>query len=210
MIINSDGHIISRIKRTSYYTRISYYDQGADLGIPFTPVFVWCPFKGNTVLFSDGLSTSLKVLDYRGNLLKEIETPLPEPKKVTKKDLDRWKKWRKESIRDKAWYSRFGRVIEKYKKSIYEKRPNLSRIDLTAEGNILISGRWSEDEQSINYWLLDEDGKSLAQISTDYRSLRISKHYIFYGTTDEEENILVHCLKRTGSEKEDFLRISRK
>ncbi|MGD2246749.1 MAG: 6-bladed beta-propeller [Candidatus Aminicenantes bacterium] len=210
MTLDAEGKILSRIIRKSHYSRISYYDQGADLGIPFIPVFVWSPFKNETVIFSDGLSTKLKVIDYDGKVVREIETPLPEPEKVTKKDLARWKEWRKESFRDKTWYNRFGRVIEKYKKSIYEKRPNLSGIALTPEGNILVSGRWSEDEQNIKYWLLDEEGNSLAQITTEARNLRISKHYIFYGTTDEEENILAHCLKRGRSEKEDLLRISRR
>ncbi len=208
MILDAEGKILSRIIRKSHYSRISYYDQGADLGIPFTPIFVWSPFKSETVIFSDGLSTKLKVIDYEGKLMGEIETPLPEPEKVTNKDLERWKERRKESFRDKTWYNRFGRVIEKYKKSIHEKRPNLSGIAFTPEGNILISGRWSDEEQSIGYWLLDEEGNSLAQITIEARNLRISRHYIFYGTTDEEGNILVHCLKRGGSEKEDFLRIA--
>lgn len=210
MVLDAGGNIQSRIIIKSHHTRISYYDQGADIGIPFIPVFEWTQFKDETVIFSEGLSTKLKVIDYDGKLMGEIETPLPEPEKVTKKDLERWKEWRKESIRDRAWYSRFGRVIEKYNKSIYEKIPNLSEISFTPEGNVLVSGRWSDEDQSTDHWLLDVEGKSLAQIRTHVRGLRISKHYIFYATTDEEENILVHCLKREGSEKEDFSRIPTK
>jgi len=78
------------------------------------------------------------------------------------------------------------------------------------EGNIFISGRWDDEEQGINYWLLDENGKTLAKISSDVFGLRISQHLIFYSTRDEEENILIHCLKRKGTEKEDLLRISKK
>jgi len=206
VILDSKGRIISRIKKTSYFTRISYFDGGRDSPIPFTPTFLWCPFENNKVIFTDGLSTKLKVYDFKGILVKEIDTPLFEPEKVTKNDLDEWRRIRKESIRDKQWYNRFGTVIEKYKKSIYEKRPNLEGISLTPDGNIFISGLWDDEEHKRDYWLLDENGKTVAKISTQYFGLDISKHFIFYRTRDEEENILINCLKRTGTEKEDLLR----
>lgn len=210
VILNSEGRIISRIRKTNYFTRISYFDGGRDSPIPFTPAFLWCPFKNNTVIFTDGLSTRLKVYDYEGKLIKEIDTPLSEPEKVTKNDLDEWRRIRKESVRDKQWYNRFGTVIEKYKKSIYEKRPNLIGISLTPDGNIFISGLWDDEVQKINYWLLDENGDTITKISTRYFDLEISKHFVFYRTRDEEENILVLCLKRTGTEKEDLLRLEKK
>ncbi len=210
VILDSEGRVISRIIKTSYFTRISYFGDGADSPIPFTPRFLWCPFKNNTVIFTDGLSTKLKVYDYKGKLIKEIDTPLSEPEKVTKNDLDEWREERKRGFRDKAWYNRFGRVIEKYKKSIYEKRPNLDRIFLTPDGNILISGLLDDEVQKINHWLLDENGKIVAKIRTEFPILEISKHFIFYRTTDEEENILINCLKRTGTEKEDLLRLEKK
>ncbi len=210
VILSLKSRIISRIKKASYLTRISFLDGGADSPIPFTPVFLWCPFKNNTVIFTDGLSTKLKVYDYKGKLIKEIDTPLSEPERVTKNDLDEWREERKRGFRDKAWYNRFGRVIEKYKKSIYEKRPNLGRISLTPDGNIFISGLWDDEDQKINYWLLDENGKIVAKIRTEFSALEISKHFIFYRTTDEEENILINCLKRTGTEKEDLLRLEKK
>ena len=97
-------------------------------------------------------------------------------------------------------------VIEKYKKSIYDKKPNLGGISSTPDGNILVSGIWSEGEET-NYWLLDEGGKTLAQISLDSLMLRISKHFILLRTIDDEENYLNICLKRRGTEKEDLLRI---
>jgi hypothetical protein len=210
VILNLKGRIISRIKKTSYFTRISYLDIGGDLGIPFTPRFLWCPFKNNTVIFTDGLSTKLTVYDYEGKLVKEISTPLSEPEKVTKNDLDGWREERKRSFRDQAWYNRFGRVIEKYKRSIYDKRPNLIGISLTPDENIFISGLWDDEAQKRNYWLLDESGKTVAQIRTELPALQISKHFIFYRTTDEEENILINCFKRKGTEKEDLLRLEKK
>ncbi len=207
MVINSEGRITSRIKKTSYSTRISYVGDGADSGLPFTPRFLWCPFENNKVIFTDGLSTKLKVYDFKGILVKEIDTPLSKPEKVTKNDLDEWREERKRNFRDKAWYNRFGTVIEKYKKSIYERKPNLERISLTPDGNIFISGLWDDEEQKRDYWLLDEDGKTIAKISTQYFEIEIATHFIFYITRDEEENILILCLKRTGTEKEDLLRL---
>ena len=210
VILSPKGRIISRIIKTSYFTRISYIGDGADSPLPFTPRFLWCPFKNNMVIFTDGLSTRLKVYDYKGKLIKEIDTPLSEPEKVTKNDLDEWREERKRGFRDKAWYNRFGRVIEKYKKSIYEKRPNLNRIYLTPEENILISGLWDDEVQKINHWLLDENGNALAKIGAEFSYLVISKHFIFYRSTDEEENILINCFKRMGTEKEDLLRLEKK
>jgi len=206
VILDSEGRIISRIKKTNYLTRISYVGDGADSPLPFTPSFLWCSFKNNRVIFTDGLSTKLKVYDYKGILVKEIDTPLSNPEKVTKNDLDEWREERKRGFRNKAWYNRFGTVIEKYKKSIYEKRPNLEGISLTPDGNIFISGLWDDEELKRDYWLLDENGKTVAKISTQYFEIEIAKHFIFYRTRDEEENILIHCLKRTGTEKEDLLR----
>jgi hypothetical protein len=207
VIIDSEGRIISRIKKTSYFTRISYVGDGADSPLPFTPRFLWCPFKNSRVIFTDGLSTKLKVYDFKGILVKEIDTPLSKPEKVTKDDLNEWRERRKRGIRNKAWYNQFGTVIEKYKKSIYEKRPNLEGISQTPDGNIFISGLWDDEEQKRDYWLLDENGKTVAKISAQYFGIDIAEHFIFYRIRDEEENILIHCLRRTGTEKEDLLRL---
>ncbi len=210
VILDSEGRITSRIKKTGYFTRISYVGDGADSGLPFTPRFLWSPFEDNKVIFTDGLSTKLKVYDFKGILVKEIDTPLSKPEKVTKNDLDEWREERKRSFRDKDWYNRFGTVIEKYKKSIYEKRPNLDGISQTPDGNIFISGLWDDEQQKRDYWLLDENGKTLAKIATQYFDIEIAEHFIFYGTRDEEENVLIHCLKRTGTEKEDLLLLGRR
>ena len=208
--VDSTGKTIAEIIKTNYFTQISSIGDGGTSWIPFIPVFTWTPFKNNTVIFADGSSQNLKVYDYKGRFIHEIETGLPLPEKVTGKDLNQWRKRRKESmsIRDKAWYNRFGRVIEKYKKSIYKNKPNLNRISLTPAGNILVSGPWDYDEGKINYWLLDEKGKSIAQIHMAIHRLNISKHFILFTTSNEEGITLVHCLKRRGSEREGLLKIS--
>ncbi len=206
---NADGGIISKIKRTAYITRISYESRGADSPIPFVPVFIWCPYKQDTVLFSDGLSTKLQVYNYQGKLIREIQTPLPEPEKVTRKDLNKWRERRKETYasRNPDWWNRFGKVIDNYKKSIYKEHPNLSGIALTPQGNILISSRWDEEKNRSLYWLLDESGETKTEVTSAAGGVSISKSFIFFRKADEDGIITVYAQKRTGSEKEDLLRL---
>ena len=109
-------------------------------------------------------------------------------------------------VRNPDWYNRFGRVIKKYKKSLYDKS-NLDGISSTPDGKILIEGAEDFEETEENYWLLDGNGKTLAQMKISGSWLRIDKNFIFFHTSDEDGNILVHCVKRQGSEKDDFLRI---
>jgi hypothetical protein len=185
-------------------TRISYRSDGADSPVPFAPRFLWCPYERGSVLFSDGLGPILQVYDYGGNLLKEIKSPLPEPEKVTKKDLDQWRNRRKENARDKDWYQRFGTVIEKYKKSIHEFKPNLGNLSLTPDGNILVEGDAGEEEEITDYWLLDKNGKILVHGRTDTAGLNITQNFLFYGVMDEYGGIRFYVQKRSGSEIQDL------
>jgi len=209
---NAEGGIISKIKRADYITRISYESRGADSPIPFVPAFAWCPYKQDTVLFSDGLSTKLQVYNYQGKLIREIPTPLPEPGKVTRKDLNKWRERRKEmyASRNPDWWNRFGKVIDNYKKSIYKEHPNLSGIAVTPQGNILISSRWDEEKNRSLYWLLDESGDTKAEVTSAAGGVSISKSFIFLGKADEDGIITVYAQKRTGSEEEDLLRLKYK
>ncbi len=204
--IDSEGQIISRIKKTANITRISYSDDGADAPVPFTPVFSWIPFVQNRVLFSDGLSKKWRVYDYYGKLVAEIEAPLPEPAKVTKKDLDEWREgWK--GIVNKDWYRRFGTVVDKYNKSIYDIRPNLGSLSLTPDGNILAAGAAEYGDEHVNYWLLDRKGETLARGQTYAVSLHISPDFVFFQMRDEEDNRQLFALKRKGSEAQDLKRI---
>ena len=201
--IDAEGKITSKIKRTNHITRISYSDDGADAPVPFPPVFRWIPYGENAVLFADGLGTKWSVYDYEGKQLRELEVPLPEPKKVTKKDLDVWKKRWKENV-TQDWYDRFGTVVEKYKKSIYEKMPNLGGLSSTPDGNILIAGASEQGDEHVDYWLLDKDGKTLVQGHTNMAGLRITRNFIFYGNRDEDGSFRFFSRKRAGSEAKDL------
>ena len=209
VLLKADGGIISKIKRADYITRISYESRGADSPIPFSPAFAWCPYKQDTVLFSDGLGTKLQVYNYEGMLVKEIATSLPEPEKVTHKDLNKWRERRKEmyASRNPDWWNRFGKVIDNYKKSIYKEHPNISGIALTPQGNILISGRWDMGKNRSLYWLVDESGDKKAEVTSAARGISISKSFIFYRKADEDGIITVYAQKRAGSEEEDLLRL---
>jgi len=206
--IDSKGKIISEIIETKYYTMISSVGDGATSNLPFIPVFEWVPFKDDTVLFADGMSKNFKVYDYKGNLIREIETALPAPEKVKSSELNAWRRLREELLmqRDPRWYSRFGRVIEKYKKSLYDK-PNVRGVSLTPDGNLIVAGPVHFEETERDYWLLDEKGKMLVQMRLAVWGIRMCEHFIFFLTTDEDQNELVHCVKRKASEKEDFLRL---
>ncbi len=206
--IDSEGKIISELIRKEYFSMISSIGDGATSGLPYVPAFAWIPYKDNTVLFSDGMTKSFEVYDYQGKLVREITTDLPAPEKVTSRDLNAWRRLREEMmmVRNPDWYNRFGRVIEKYKKSLYDK-PNLDGISSTPEGNILVEGSDDFEETEENYWLLDGNGKTLAHMKIAGGWLRIDKNFVFFQTSDEDANISVHCVKRQGSEKDDFLRI---
>jgi hypothetical protein len=201
--INAEGKIVSRLKKTLHVSRISYQSDGADAPVPFTPQFMWCPYVEGKVLFTDGLSSVFQVYDYEGNQLEEMATPLPAPEKVTKKDLDEWKTEWKQRV-NKDWYRRFGTVIDKYKKSIHEKKPNLSGLSLTPAGNILVAGTGDEGGDYLDYWLLDKKGKRLIRGKTSSAGLHITPHFLLYGRRNEDGSFQFYAQKRTGSEEQDL------
>jgi hypothetical protein len=203
--VSSTGRVVSEIAKTDYFRTISGISNGADQWLPFIPAFAWAPYGNDLIIFSDGLSRNLKVYDYSGMMVDEIKTDLPKPEIVKDRDLDAWRKARREAQTDKAWFNRFGTVIYKYKKSVYGRHPILSDISSTADGNILVAGS-SKSGEKTRFWLLGGHGKTLAETEIAAARLRISKHFIFFLAEDEEENRLAVCLKRVGKEREDLLR----
>ncbi|MGB2906449.1 MAG: 6-bladed beta-propeller [Candidatus Aminicenantaceae bacterium] len=211
VLLDPSGAVLSRSKKAEYISRISYASQGADAPIPFTPAFAWCPFQNDTLLFSDGLSTKLQVYDFEGKLVKEISTPLPEPGKVTNSDLNAWRDNYIEMMKSRSpdWFNRFGKVITNYKKSLYDKHPNLSELSLTPGGNIFITGARNEDNNVDTFWLLDSNGRELAAIKTGAQGVWIAPNFILYGMANEDDEVTVKALKRIGSEQEDLQRLGK-
>ncbi len=211
-LIDSQGKIISRLKRTEHITRISYVADGADSDIPFTPMFLWCLYDEKSVLFSEGLDTKLQVLDFEGKLVGEIETSLPRPEKVTSQDLAEWRNRRREMMqsRDPGWWTRFGTVIEKYKKSIYSHKPAIWEIARTPQGRFLIGSRVESNRPGRGYWLLGRDGKELVKINTSAWILSLAPDFILIGEVAEDGTASIKALKRQGKEEADLLKLSGK
>ena len=209
--LDAEGKIVADIRNAEHLTRISYRPDGADSPIPFVPRFVWCLDKEKRVLFSDGQSNIIEVFDLTGKGLPAIQTQLPEPEKVRDKDLDRWREERKQGSieRNPGWWHQFGTVVEKYTQSIYKFKPLVGGIAATPEGNILVSGSLDLEDSSQDYWLVDSAGKILAQLKAPAGRIVLSKNFVFVVTSDAEGNIKVSGLKRTGSDKDDFLKSTR-
>ena len=211
MRLGAEGTVLAEIRNSEYLTRISNLPGGADSPIPFVPTFAWCLNKENKVLFCDGQSNSIEVYDLGGKRLPDIQTQLPEPEKVRDKDLDRWREERKQMMmeRNPGWWHQFGTVVEKYTQSIYKFKPLIGGLAATPEGNILVSGSWDFENNSHDYWLLNGSGKILAQIKAAAGRIVLSKNFVFVVTSDADGNVRVSCLKRSGSDKDDFLKSAR-
>jgi len=209
--LNAEGKIVVEIRNSEYLTRISYQPAGADSPIPFVPTFAWCLYSENKVLFSDGLSNEIEVLDLTGKRLPALQTQLPKPEKVKDKDLGRWREEHKQMMmeRNPGWWHQFGTVVEKYTQSIYKFKPLIGGLAATPEGNILVPGAWDSENNSRDYWLLNGSGKILAQIKAAAGRIVLSKSFVFVVTSDAEGNVRVNALKRTGNDKDDFLKSAR-
>jgi len=207
--ISPEGEIVSEILRTSHVERISMMRDGADLPIPFVLVSKWVRLKDGSIVFTEGLSSVLKVYDSNGKITGEIKIPLPEPQPVTPEDLEKWKKNYEDGIRNKVWFRRFGKVLDKYKKSIYEKKPNIGAISLTPGNNLLIASGLNASIKGNQFWLIDLSGRTLKKIEINGYNLRISEHFVFIKFRDEDDNLLVFCMKRKGKEAEDLDRLEK-
>ena len=210
LLLDEKGQSVSKILEKENYSQISYFRDGRYTRLPFVPRFLWCYFKDNRILFTNGTSSKLKVYDFSGNLLKELDTPLPEPEKVTNKDLSVWRKEWKEvllPLQGGAWYRQFGNVIEKYKKSIYEVKPVLSNMSRTPDGNVLVTGIRDSETKEVDYWLINEVGEKLLEIKLLFRTVKITQNFVFYTALNEDEIIQVYCLKKIASEVDDLMKL---
>jgi hypothetical protein len=211
MRLGAEGKVLAEIRNSENLTRISYGPDGADSPIPYVPSFAWCLNNENRVLFSDGLSNTIEVLDLTGKRLPPLQTQLPEPEKIRDKDLDRWREERKQMMmeRNPGWWHQFGTVVEKYTQSLYKFKPMVDGLGATPQGNILVSGSWDFENNSRDYWLLDGSGKILAQLKATAGRIGLSKNFVFVVKSDAEGNVRVSGLKRSGSDKDDFLKSAR-
>lgn len=209
ILMDASGQILSSLKKTNHITRISFIHDSADSPIPFTPMFIWSLFDEKSVLFSEGVETKIQVIDFSGKLVREIATPLPPPERVTKRDVDEWKKRRREMMesRDPDWWARFGKVIDKYKKSIYSHKPTISEIVRTPQGCFLFASRVDANQPKRGYWLMDDQGRGLIKVETQAWIMGISPAFIFVGEVDQDGVPSVKALRRQGKEEDDLRRL---
>jgi hypothetical protein len=207
--ISAEGTLVSEILRTEHIHRISMIGTGGDLPVPFVPRFIWTRLPDGSIVFSEGLSNVLYVYDMKGKIIRHIQTPLPEPTPVTAKDLESWKQKYKNGIRDKGWLRRFGRVLDRYKKSIHKKKPNIGSITVTPGNHLLITAAWDPAVRKSRYWHIDLTGGMLKKMAINGSGLQVSRHFVFFRITDEDDNRLIYCLKRKGSEVDDLARAER-
>lgn len=214
--LDPSGDIRKVIIRRERVQGISLINDGGTVTLPFQPLFRWLIFR-DKVIFSDGLSLRLKVFDLEGRQVGEIETGLPEATAVTDKDLETWREESKERflLRDRGWYMNFGRVIEKYKKSLYQVKPNLSEMSLTPGGHLLLAGPGQPESGNKTYRLValpaGGTGKGRTLLKTDLPgyNLTVTPGFLFIKMADEEESVTVRCLRRRGDEKQDILRLKK-
>jgi hypothetical protein len=208
--INPKGEIVSEILRTNHVRQISSISDGGDLDIPHAPLFDWVLLKNNSIIFTEGLSDVFKIYDMKGKITGEIKTPVPAPQSVAAADLDNWRQNTKSRIIDKSWFNEFGKVIYKYDKSIHEKKPNIRGISYTPGSNLLIAGLWNSEKKTRPYWLIDLEGNTVktVEIADPIYNFTISEHFIFARSRDEDDNPLVLCIKRKGTEAEDLARLT--
>ena len=137
---------------------------------------------------------------FLAKLVREFETPLPYTEKVTQSDLLQWKRKLENRIKswNPAWWSRFGQVIEKYKKPLYDK-PILQSISTTPSGNLLVYGMDINSDGFV-YWLLDRQGKEVARVNARASSVHFSENNLLFITYDEEGIPQIHALKHFDDE----------
>jgi len=206
--LDAAGKMSASIVETDHIERMSYIQDGADVQVPFCPVFEWGVLPDNGIVFSNGLDKNLKVFNDRGVMIKEIKTALPEARKVTGADLDKWRADYKKLLTGNPnniqWYDRFGDVIEKYKTSIYEKMPHLRGLSVTPAGHILVPVTDYLDEKQQVYWLIGKDGTTLARINVTPSGLKMTRGFLFsFREVDEEP--LLYCLVREKGEDDRAL-----
>lgn len=206
VIINDKGKIEREIVSREHVSGISMFPGGGTIEIPFQPMFYWCS-HGGKIFFTEGLSTILTVYNYRGGRSGQVKTPLPEPGSVTAEDLDEWRNAIKASpvyIHKRGAYKYSAKVLDLYRTSIFEKKPNIGHLTITPEGNILIGSVRDPGDLSRRYWLLNERGEILCDIRTKASLAKMTRHFIFLRIMDEDDDVDVSFIKRKGTEIEDL------
>ena len=204
LIMDSTGTITNKLLTKNNVSRISKYQYGADLPIPFTPNFLWTYLKKDKIIyFADGKKNELSLYNLNGEEVRKIKLPFIKKKLVSKEDL---KSWKKNYIKyaDKEWFSKFGSVLRKYNKSIYKYKPCILELQSTPNGIIIVASVDNTNRDKILYWILDKQGNILNQFTLNGYDFNIFENYIIYKSYDDENGVIVHCFKRSKNEINDI------
>jgi len=197
--MDSEGAILREIVQAQHPSMISFSPNGGTVTLPYSPRFVWVVRQDKTIVWADGMQPRLGVFDFQGHAIDEIDTQLPLPETVSKKDLKNWCQGMKELLesQDSAWWHRFGRVIEKYEKSLFDK-PVFHRISAAPSEHFLVQGPGNTETDQPAYWLFDRQGTTIATISADVWKLHISPHYLLFFSEHEDGSIAVNAVSWSG------------
>lgn len=200
-VMDAEGNLGPDIVRTDRTVAISTSPDGGTSNLPFTPRFCWVLDGSGKVVWSEGLAPHLEVLDLQGNRMNTLPTALPPPKAVTRDDLDKWQRRRREMMmeRNPSWHQRFGRAVETYDEALYPS-PLLTDLSLTPAGGILVEGPSDPDADGIPYWLLAPDGSLVRQVRLPAWGLHLSAGHLLFFTSSDEGLTLVHAVAREGEE----------
>lgn len=209
--LDKQGKIKNIIMKQNLISGISMIGNGAEITIPFRPHFLW-DILGHEILISNGLDSKIGKFDFQGKKVGEITMKLPDAAEVKKIDIDIWRRdFKKKFVqRDQEWFQKFGGVIDRYKKSIYNRKPIFDKLHVTEEGHILLFKTKKSNEPVSSGWLVDDKGNILLFFNTTCREIKLSKRYLFFRNIDEDENNILGFMKRIGTAKEDinkFLKI---
>jgi len=208
ILVDSHGQVKSEQKQVSYDERISIIGDGGDLGVPFVPHYSWGMTRDKKIIFGDGRENALKILDLTGKEIGKIDLLLPKPRSVTSAMLAEWRKALRQQFSEitssRAWFERFGKVVDAYKESIYKVVPGFSGFQITPEGNFLLMAYDWKDSETNEYRLISPQGKELGHWKKEVSIASVARSQILYYRTDEDGGHILCAVPRRGSEARDL------
>jgi hypothetical protein len=209
VLLNNSGQIKNQIAHQHLISSISIINSGADISIPFKPPFLWNLTNGS-ILIANAIDSSLMTYDIQGRKTGEIKLQIPQAVDVQKIDIDNWRKRVKlqYKYRDREWFNKFGKVVDDYNKSIYDKKPVFDNFSVTPDGQILLTKNETLDKSMTKGWILNTEGKILLMFNIKCSGLILSKNYLFFRKSDRDENIFIGLIKRSGTEPDDIQKLS--
>lgn len=205
-IIDPQGNISKIIIKQDRVFSIGSVPAGIGPRVPDFPDFLWEVTKEGHIIFSEGNSNVLQVYNLEGKMIGQLKVPLPDAPKFSSDDLNDWReKTKKEVVQSNGpeFYNKYFSVMDKYN-PVYGKKQIIEAILVTPTGNILIRETKKENSKENQYRLITGKGDLLATIRTAAKVGTVSKNLILYTLEDEDENLVLYCLKIEADEKKSL------